>query len=234
MNISFSLKKFIINYLKFLYFFYDLYIHHKIFINRKYYSQSREDIFILNKFKKPGFYVDVGCNHPLRINNCHLLYQNKWRGINIDLDKLSIELFNFVRNEDININMAVSLKKGKIRYYYNKVLGLSNSLLKKKYLPHFDVINSDRLDRIIDRTKYKNKRIDFLSIDVEGKDIDVLKSLDFKRYNPRSICVEIWDSKKGFKHHEVYKFLIKNKYFLSSKKNENYIFLKNTIKNKNV
>ena len=135
---------------------------------------------------------------------------------------------------DNDLSMNLSLKKGKIRYYYNKVLGLYNSLLKKKYLPHFDVINSDRLDRIIDRTKYKNKRIDFLSIDVEGKDIDVLKSLDFKRYNPRSICVEIWDSKKGFKHHEVYKFLIKKKYFLSSKKNENYIFLKNTIKNKNV
>jgi hypothetical protein len=226
MNINFSLKKFINNYFKFFYFFYDLYIHHKIFINRKYYSQSREDIFILNKFKKSSIYVDVGCNHPLRINNCHLLYQNKWRGINIDLDKLSIQLFNFVRREDININMAVSLKKGKIKYYYNKFLGLSNSLLKKKYLPYFNMINSDRLDRIIDKTKFKNKRIDFLSIDAEGKDIDVLRSLDFKRYNPRSICIEIWDSKKGYKKHKVYKFLTQKKYSLVSKKDENYIFIK--------
>ena len=53
--------------------------------------------------------------------------------------------------------MAVSLKKSKIKYYYNKLLGLSNSLLKKKYLPHFDIINSDRLDRIIDRTRFKNR-----------------------------------------------------------------------------
>lgn len=226
MNINFFFKKFVIKYLKFLYFFYDLFIHHKIFIKRKYYSQSKEDIFILNKFKKSGFYVDVGCNHPLRINNCHLLYQNKWRGINIDLDKLSIELFNFVRGEDINVNMAVSLKKGKIKYYFNKFVGLSNSLLKKEYLPYSDMINSDRLDRIIDRTKYKNKRIDFLSIDVEGMDIDVLRSLDFKRYNPRSICIEIWSSKKGFKKHKVYKFLIKKKYSLVFKKDENYIFLK--------
>jgi hypothetical protein len=226
MNINFFLKKFVIKYLKFFYFFFDLFIHHKIFIKRKYYSQSKEDIFILNKFKKCGFYVDVGCNHPLRINNCHLLYQNKWRGINIDLDKLSIELFNFVRSEDINVNMAVSLKKGKIKYYFNKFLGLSNSLLKKKYLPYFGIINSDRLDRIIDRTKFKNKRIDFLNIDVEGKDIDVLRSLDFKRYNPRSICIEIWSTKKSFKKHKVYKFLIKKKYSLVFNKNENYIFLK--------
>ena len=226
MNIIFFLKKILIKYFKFFYFFYDLFIHHKIFIKRKYYSQSGEDIFILNKFKKTGFYVDVGCNHPLRINNCHLLYQNKWRGINIDLDKLSIELFNFVRRQDININMAVSLKKGKIKYYYNKFLGLSNSLFKKKYLPYFDMINSDRLDKIIDKTKFKNKRIDFLSIDAEGKDIDVLRSLDFKRYNPRSICIEIWDSKKGFKKHKVYKFLIQKKYSLVLKKDENYIFIK--------
>jgi FkbM family methyltransferase len=155
-----------------------------------------------------------------------LLYKNKWRGINIDLNKISIEIFNFVRGEDVNINMAVSLKKRKIKYYYNKLLGLSNSLLKKKYLPHFDIINSDRLDKIIDRTKFKNRRIDFLSIDVEGKDIDVLKSLDFKRYNPRSICIEIWDSKKGFKNHKVYKFMIKKKYSLVAKKRENYIFIK--------
>ena len=76
------------------------------------------------------------------------------------------------------------------------------------------------------RTRFKNRRIDFLSIDVEGKDIEVLKSLDFKRYNPRSICVEIWDSKEGFKKHKVYKFLIKKKYSLVVKKRENYIFFK--------
>jgi FkbM family methyltransferase len=226
MNINFFLKKIIIKYLKFFYIFYDLFIRHRIFINKQYYSQDGEDIFILNKFKKPGFYVDVGCHHPLRINNCHLLYKNKWRGLNVDLNKISIEIFNFVRRDDVNINMAVSLKKGKIKYYYNKLLGLSNSLLKKKYLPHFDIINSDRLDRIIDRTRFKNRRIDFLSIDVEGKDIEVLKSLDFKRYNPRSICVEIWNSKRGFKKHKVYKFLIKKKYSFVAKKKENYIFLK--------
>ena len=103
---------------------------------------------------------------------------------------------------------------------------LNSSLLKKKYLPYFDLINSDRLDRIIDGTKYKNKRIDFLSIDAEGKDFDVLKSLDFHRYNPKSICVEIWNDKKELKKNNIYKFLIKKKYILVFKKKPNYIFLK--------
>ena len=226
MKIIFFFKVFIIKYLSIFYIFYDLFIRHKIFIDKKYYSQNGEDLFILNKFKEPGFYVDVGCHHPLRINNCHLLYKKGWRGINIDLSRISIKIFNFVRKKDININNAISLKKGNIKYYYNKPLGLSNSLLKKKYLPYFDVIKTDRLDNIIDRTRFKNRRIDFLNIDIEGKDIDALQSLDFKRYNPRSICVEIWNSKKGFKSHKVYKFLIKKNYLLVAKKNENYIFLK--------
>ena len=220
-------KRLIIEYCSFFYIFYDLFIRHKVFIDKKYYSQGGEDLFILKKFKKPGFYVDVGCHHPTRINNCHLLYKNGWTGINIDLNRISIKIFNFVRKKDVNVNMAISLKKGNIMYYYNKPLGLSNSLLKKKYLPFFDSIKTDRLDSIIDGTSFKNKRIDFLNIDIEGKDIDALKSLDFKRYNPKSICVEIWDSKKGFKSHKVYKFLIKKNYSLAAKKNENYIFLKN-------
>jgi hypothetical protein len=65
-----------------------MFIKNKIFIDREYYSHSKEDIFILNKFrKKKGFYIDVGCHHPTRLNNCHLLYKNGWRGINIDLKK---------------------------------------------------------------------------------------------------------------------------------------------------
>ena len=55
--------------------------------------------------------MDVGCHHPLRINNCHLLYENNWRGVNIDINEVSIKIFDYVRREDLNINSAVSLKK---------------------------------------------------------------------------------------------------------------------------
>jgi len=225
MNFNLFLKKIIIKYFNFFYIFHNLFIKNKIFINREYYSHSKEDKFILNKFsKKNGFYVDVGCHHPKRLNNCHLLYKNGWRGINIDLNKISIDLFNYVRKHDVNINIAVSLKKRKVKYYYDKPLSLYNSLLKKNYLKYSDVIKSDTLDSIIQKTRFKNKEIDFLSIDVEGKDLDVLKSLNFKKYNPKSICVEIW---KGGDKYGMYNFLIKKKYYLAETKRENFIFLKN-------
>ena len=224
MNYILFLKKIIIKYFNFFYIFHNLFIKNKIFINREYYSHSKEDKFILNKFNpKKGFYVDVGCHHPTRLNNCHLLYKNGWRGINIDLNKISIDLFNYVRKEDVNVNIAVSLKIGKVKYYYDKPLSLYNSLLKKNYLKYSNVIKSNRLDNIIQKTRFKNKEIDFLSIDVEGKDLDVLKSLNFKKYNPKSICIEIW---KGKYKNIIYNFLIKKKYRLVKIKRENFIFLK--------
>ena len=78
------------------------------------------EILKLSSSIKNGFYVDAGCYHPLHLNNTYLLYQKKWRGINIDLSQYSIDLFNFIRADDININTAVSEVDGEITYYHQK------------------------------------------------------------------------------------------------------------------
>ena len=46
------------------------------------------------KEKKNGFYVDIGCGHPIKNNNTYLLHKKGWHGINVDLDQKCIELFN--------------------------------------------------------------------------------------------------------------------------------------------
>jgi len=229
MKLKTKIKEIIIN--KFPYFFilYNLIIKHKIFIRKAFYSDSGEDKFIIDQFKKKtGFYVDVGCHHPTRLNNCHLLYLNKWRGINIDINKISIELFKLARKEDVNLLSAVSLKEQDIKFYYDKSLSLYNSLIKNKDLKFSKLIKSQKLTTILDNTKYKNKKIDFLSIDVEGKDLEVLQSLDFQRYKPKFICIEIWGKEKNkkftLKKNSTYNFLIKKKYKLVFNKKENYIF----------
>ena len=60
---------------------------------------EQEDTQVLEYAKdiKNGFYVDVGCYHPTHLNNCFLLYQKGWSGINIDISKFSIDLFNYLR-----------------------------------------------------------------------------------------------------------------------------------------
>ena len=93
-----------------------------------------EDLEILKLLSsiKNGFYVDAGCYHPLHLNNTYLLYQKKWRGINIDLSQYSIDLFNFIRPDDININAAVSEADGEITYYHQKKISQLNTIKKEE------------------------------------------------------------------------------------------------------
>ena len=230
MKLARNLKEFIIDYLPYLYAIHDLIIKNKIFFSKKSYAHTEEDLFILKKFKnKKGFYVDVGCHHPTRLNNCHLLYKNGWNGINIDISKFTIKLFNLVRRKDVNINIAVSLKQKKVRFYYDKLISFYISLNKRKELDRFREVNSDTLTKIIDKTRYKNRKIDFLSIDTEGKDFEVLRSLNLKKYDPKYVCIEIYSDKNvnfNIKKNPIYKYLIKKNYKLLFNKRENYIFKK--------
>jgi len=123
------LKFFTIKYLSKFYILHNLYFKHKYYLKRKSYSDSGEDLYILSNLGKKGFYVDVGCHHPTRLNNCHLLYLNGWNGINIDPSEISIKLFDYARKKDTNICTAVSLKKGLVDFYYNKPLSLYNSFI---------------------------------------------------------------------------------------------------------
>ena len=211
------------------YYFYNIYIRNYKFLNNG--SQFGEEKFILSFFDKEykGKFLDIGCFHPTRHNNTYQMYKNGWNGINIDISNLSIKLFNLVRKKDININMAVSLKKKKVRFYYDKLISFYISLNKRKELDRFREIKSNTLTNIIDKTKYKDQKIDFLSIDTEGKDLEVLKSLNFERYNPKYICIEIYsDKNKSFniKNNLIYKYLMKKNYKLLLNKRENYIFKK--------
>ena len=225
------IKLFIIKYLNKLYVLHNLYVKHKFYIKRKTYADSGEDLFILRNFGNNGFYVDVGCHHPTRLNNCHLLYLNGWSGINIDPNDISIKLFDFVRKKDLNICTAVSLEKSLVDFYYNKPLSMYNSMVENKTLKNKKTVNSNTLSAILDETKFKNKHIDFLSIDAEGKDYEVIQSLDFERYSPKFICIEIWteNTHKNYdlNKSEIYNLLTEKKYSVVFNEKENFIFKKN-------
>ena len=212
-----------------LYIFYNLYVKNTIHIDKVYYSEDKEDLIVLKKIRKTkGFFVDVGCFHPTRINNTYLLYKLGWRGINIDMNELSINLFNIVRPHDHNINCAVSKKKGTISYYTTKKLFISATLKKSSKYSKVIKTQSRTLNDIISSSKYKYKKIDFLSIDCEGYDLEVLKTLDFKKYSPKIICVEIPKENKNFelKKNKTYKYVVSKNYKLIFSSNNNSMFLK--------
>ena len=76
-------------------------------------------------------------------------------------------------------------------------------------------IRSKRLNDIIKETRFFKREIDFLNIDVEGVDFKVIKTLNFKIYKPKYICIEIHNLKKNdIKNNNIYKFLINKNYAL--------------------
>ena len=79
-------------------------------------------------------------------------------------------------------------------------------------------MKSETLSKIIDNTKFKGKKINFLNIDTEGSDFEILKNFNFKKYKPELICIELVDTfnpnNKIIKKNKIYKFLVNKKYKL--------------------
>ena len=225
-----------LKYFKLLYY---LFYRPKIFFPQKTYSMFGEDKFIKNYFrnKSKGFYIDVGCYHPLDGNNTQLLHAKDWNGINLDINFYSIELFNFLRKKDINIHSGISHRQKKLTMYYRKEINMLNTLDKKIAEIHFRNgfkkrhVQVNTLNFFISKYFKKHQKIDFLNIDVEGTELNVLKSLNFKRYKPQLICIEIHNSKKMYdtnynylKSNNIYKYLVNKKYKIVWKKKYSFIF----------
>ena len=181
---------------------------------------DNEDLAVIDYFKdkKNGFYVDVGCYHPTHRNNTYLLHKKNWSGVNIDTSKFSIDLFNHMRPKDLNYNCAISNKNEIIKLFYQKELSQLSTTERDQAEAVFQgnikekEVQAFTLDEILDRDKFKDIKIDFLDIDVEGADLKVLEGLSFDRFKPELVCVEI--HAKEIKQSDVYKFLIKKNYEL--------------------
>jgi len=232
----------VIKYFKLLYY---LFYRPKIFFPKKSYSLFQEDLFIKEYFKKKtkGFFIDVGSYHPLDGNNTHLLYKNGWQGINFDINSYSIKLFEFLRKRDINIHSGISKKKSKLTMFYRKEINMLNTLDEKIAKIHFKNgynkkdIQVNTLNFFISKHLKKLKKIDFINIDVEGAELDVLKSLNFKHYQPQLICIEIHNIKKMYdtnyeylKTNSIYNYLVNRKYRIIWQNKYSFIFEKKNDK----
>tara|TARA_X000000368_G_scaffold408147_1_gene388445 strand:+ start:236 stop:958 length:723 start_codon:yes stop_codon:yes gene_type:complete len=183
-----------------LYYFVNI-LKRKIKSKKEYYSLTCADALVnyIFKNKKKGFYVDVGCNHPIYNNNTYLLFKRGWGGINIDLDKKNIELFEHARKKDFNVHAAVSSKVGEknLFFYHDKspINTLSNeaSSFQKAEVKEVKKIKTRTLDDIIKESPFKDEKIDFLSIDVEGHEKEVLEGFDINRYSPKIVVIEYLD-----------------------------------------
>ena len=193
--------------------FHNIYLKHKHFIKKKSYSMDGEDIFIVEYFRKKnnGFYIDVGCYHPIHRNNTYLLHKKGWSGINIDIHQFSIDLFNYLRPDDVNLNCAISNKNEVTEMFYQKELSQISTIEKQQAKIAFQgnikksKIQSLTLDALLEKINFTDKKLDLLDIDVEGADLKVLEGFTIEKFKPELICVEIHE--KDIKNSEIYKYL---------------------------
>jgi FkbM family methyltransferase len=206
----------------------NIYLKNKYLIKKKSYAMDGEDLAIDQyiKIKDKGFYVDIGAHHPIHRNNTQLLFNRGWSGINIDVNQFSIDLFNFLRPKDLNLLTAISDQEGEIIFYYQKQFSQLNTTDKNIAHENFNgnfkerLVKCQTIHNILTNSKYKDTKINFLNIDVEGAEMKVLKTLNFEIYDPSIICIEILgyrdldrkERENKIKDDEIFKYLISKNY----------------------
>ncbi len=166
-------------------------------------SQDGEEIYLMEKFsgKKNGVYVDVGAYHPTRFSNTFWAYCKGWRGVNIEPNPDSFYLFEIMRPEDINVNVGISSKKDTLKYYRfsEAALNTFDSNYAEMVVKEFGFELKDSIEVSVVPLcdifrKNQIKHIDFIDIDVEEHEIEVIKSIRFDEVEIEVILVEQLDS----------------------------------------
>ncbi len=168
------------------------------------YAQEGEDMVLRAHLERlgrshDGFYVDVGAHHPrLHSNTCYF-WQQGWRGINVDPIPGGMRAFDRERPRDINVECGIAPTRGRMTFHVFDV-GEYNTfdadlaarreargncrLLQKVSVPTMP------LAELLDQHLPDAVAIDFLAVDAEGTDLDVLRSNDWTKYRPRLLLVE--------------------------------------------
>lgn len=197
--------------------------------------QEGENIILERIFAKKtkGFYVDVGAHHPVRFSNTLNLYQRGWSGINIEPNTEVTKVFKKMRPKDINLCIAVSSMKNKCNYYKFKEPALNTTdinIVKMREKQGYKcikkiIVPTQTLNQVFSKFCKKTSSIDLLKIDVEGKELDVLKSNNWIKFVPKVIICELInvDIEKLNKN-PIYKFLKSRDYLMYCKLLQNVIF----------
>ena len=199
-------------------------------------AQHGDDIIIRAVFDNLGIdnpsYLDIGAHHPTNISNTKLFYDAGSRGINVEANPNLFSQFMIDRPYDVNLNFGVGKESGFIPFYMVDNYSGRNSFdfetvnaFVQDY-PEFSIKQVVDLPVMTVAQILSNRTIpDFLTIDVEGLDYDILKSIDYERYPFKVICVEVGGSDKINYADAVSSLLEENNYFSLIRCGANLIFV---------
>jgi FkbM family methyltransferase len=164
------------------------------------YSQTGEDAIIRSLLdeSRPGIYVDVGCHDPIRSSNTLSLYLHGWHGVNIDANPDLIARFRATRLRDSAVCAAISDLEQHVTFHEFEDQLVST--LSQDILPEWQgkwkkrgerVVRTRTLDSVLREHLEPGAEIDLLSVDVEGHDLNVLRSINLHEFRPKLIVVEM-------------------------------------------
>ena len=189
------------------------------------YSQTGEDMIIQKILESVtnGFYVEIGSNEPVQHSNTFGLYLKGWRGITVDANAAMVAMHRKVRPNDTAVCAAVSDEEKEVTFYEFDMDEIS-TIDADFYAMNKDQQRVNRQTTLTTRTLNSimvenlpsETSIDLLSIDVEGHDFNVLKSIDLKMYRPKLIVIEMHDfALTNPTANDVYNFLVEHNYRLA-------------------
>jgi FkbM family methyltransferase len=162
------------------------------------YAQNAEDVVLANYFgeRRRGFYIDIGANHPVDDSVTKHFYDLGWRGINVEPVAHLHELLQQHRPRDINLMVGVGAEPGTLRFDED----LDNAGLSS-FHADLSANNAAAGHRIESRevpvvtlasicAEHVTTEIDFLKVDCEGFEADVLRGHDWDRFAPRVVLAE--------------------------------------------
>jgi FkbM family methyltransferase len=163
------------------------------------YAQNFEDVTLWRTLKLfgPGLYIDIGANHPTHDSVTRSLYERGWRGINIEPVLHYYESLCAERPEDVNLCVAVGDEESELVFFESSETGLSTLSLtmaerqKAEGIPFIQrTVKTRTLTSICEEHVQRELPLQFLKIDVEGFEEQVLRGMDFKKWRPRIILIE--------------------------------------------
>lgn len=208
------------------------------------YSQCGEDVIMSFLCDSLGIatptYLDIGAHHPKYLSNTYLFYKRGSRGVSIEPDPSLIAAMRRVRPRDTNLNVGIGTSEGTARFYVMSVPTLNT--FSEKEARRLEADNGHRIARVIDIELYDVERVyrehfasappDIVSIDVEGLDLEILKSMPFASKRPKILCAETLtfnSDGKGEKIDEIGDFMRSVGYVLYADTYVNSIFVEGDL-----
>ncbi len=161
------------------------------------YSQFGEDLLLRSLFsgKSSGVYIDVGAFHPIYLSNTYALSRQGWSGMAVDANASVAHLYGRFRPKDVFVHSAVGSRSDRIKMSMFEAGAFNCTADHAENVPE-----QFRQQEIVVEVPMrplaailKDREIgpvDFLNVDCEGSDLEILQSNDWSRWRPSVVCVE--------------------------------------------